>query len=380
MQQISDFVIYHDPKFYAAFPAAISLDDSRILVFFRRARDLRRLQPARIRADDPCFSSIDHVDSRSEVVQIELGPDLAVIAEAKGLPVNPEAADQDASVLALRDGRLLLSGFSWYPFPASHRHVVESYGGGYSGDPESGCLFMFWGGYTRSSADAGRSWSPHRYLPPVPDLPDLVPGKRPHFGGALRGRGVEAPDGTLLLPAYAALPANGYRHAGHLMASRDGGETWHFRARMAVDPEGHGGFTEPALHLTPSGRLLALHRTVGLDDRLAVVESEDLGESWGPWRLSGVRGHPCDLQPLRDGRLLLVYGYRHKPYGIRARIIDGEGRNLDSADEIVIRDDGPSPDLGYPWATELADGRVLVVYYLCDALGTRHIAGSVLAI
>jgi hypothetical protein len=33
------------------------------------------------------------------------------------------------------------------------------------------------------------------------------------------------------------------------------------------------------------------------------------------------------------------------------------------AEEFIIRDDGGSTDLGYPWAMVFPDGRVLVVYY-----------------
>ncbi|WP_246653629.1 hypothetical protein [Azospirillum formosense] len=46
----------------------------------------------------------------------------------------------------------------------------------------------------------------------------------------------------------------------------------------------------------------------------------------------------------------------------------------------MIRDDAPSPDVGYPWATVLADGRVAVCYYICDATGIRHIQATLLRV
>jgi hypothetical protein len=73
-----------------------------------------------------------------------------------------------------------------------------------------------------------------------------------------------------------------------------------------------------------------------------------------------------------------VYGYRHKPYGIRARILDAECTNAATAEEIVLRDDGGSGDIGYPWAAMMKDGRALVAYYLNQDDGTRHIAGTIL--
>ena len=78
--------------------------------------------------------------------------------------------------------------------------------------------------------------------------------------------------------------------------------------------------------------------------------------------------------------MLLVYGYRHPPYGIRARVLDPECKNVASAEEIILRDDGGDGDLGYPWATLVSRNRALVVYYFNRANGTRHIAGTFLQI
>jgi hypothetical protein len=81
---------------------------------------------------------------------------------------------------------------------------------------------------------------------------------------------------------------------------------------------------------------------------------------------------------LPDQRVLLVYGYRHQPFGIRARVLDAECSNVGAAPEIVLREDGGTGDLGYPWAVLMKDGRVLVAYYFNQKDGTRHIAGSIL--
>jgi hypothetical protein len=79
--------------------------------------------------------------------------------------------------------------------------------------------------------------------------------------------------------------------------------------------------------------------------------------------------------PLADGRVLLVYGYRHPDYGIRARLWDGQDVSL-AGDELIVRDDGRSADLGYPWGTQLADGSVLLAYYFHDKSGLRSIEAS----
>jgi sialidase-1 len=121
-------------------------------------------------------------------------------------------------------------------------------------------------------------------------------------------------------------------------------------------------------------------RTADFGDHTVIARSTDGGQSFEPWQDCGWQGHPHDALQLSDGRVLLVYGYRHQPYGIRARVLNAECTDVATAAEIVLRDDGGSSDLGYPWATQTADGHVLVVYYFNKEGGTRHIAGTLLAV
>lgn len=72
-------------------------------------------------------------------------------------------------------------------------------------------------------------------------------------------------------------------------------------------------------------------------------------------------GSPPHMLELKDGRVVLTYGYRLRPFGQRARISRDFGESW--GEEIVLRDDGLSWDLGYPATVELLDGRLLTVYY-----------------
>jgi hypothetical protein len=122
-------------------------------------------------------------------------------------------------------------------------------------------------------------------------------------------------------------------------------------------------------------------RTADFDDHTAMARSVDGGRSFQPWQDAGFQGHPHYALRLPNKRVLLVYGYRHAPFGIRARVLDPECRNVvEGSTEIILRDDGGNGDLGYPWATMLSRHRALAVYYFNQANGTRHIAGTVLAI
>jgi hypothetical protein len=121
-------------------------------------------------------------------------------------------------------------------------------------------------------------------------------------------------------------------------------------------------------------------RTTGVGDSLLTARSEDGGFTWSPWVRHATKGHPYHPLQLSDGRVLLTYGYRHAPYGIRMRILDAECTNIDDAEEFIVRDDGGGTDLGYPWAVELPNGEVLVVYYWSGPRDGRVIASTRVAL
>jgi hypothetical protein len=125
---------------------------------------------------------------------------------------------------------------------------------------------------------------------------------------------------------------------------------------------------------------VAILPTEGFNGHGAVARSREDGVTWSKWQDLGYHAEPLQAARLRDGRILLVYGYRRKPCGVRARLLNAEASDATTAPEFIIRDDGGSFDLGYPWALQLQDGNVLVVYYMNVADGPRHIAGSILQI
>ena len=57
--------------------------------------------------------------------------------------------------------------------------------------------------------------------------------------------------------------------------------------------------------------------------------------------------------------------------GQRACISADGGQTWDYENEIVLRNDAPSDDLGYPATIECADGSLLTVYYQRERLGER---------
>ena len=73
---------------------------------------------------------------------------------------------------------------------------------------------------------------------------------------------------------------------------------------------------------------------------------------------------------------MLPYGYRYKPYGLRAVLLDSECNNIDDVEEIILRIDGLGWDIGYASAVELSNNNILIVYNYYGKDGIRYIAGT----
>ncbi|MBI4626054.1 MAG: exo-alpha-sialidase, partial [Verrucomicrobia bacterium] len=166
--------------------------------------------------------------------------------------------------------------------------------------------------------------------------------------------------------------------SNHLIVSDDQGLTWSYSSAVAVDAR--TTFNEASVYETPKGDLVAFLRTANFNDHACIARSTDGGKSFRPWEDMGFQGHPLHALRLADNRVLLTYGYRHAPLGVRARVLNPECTDFATAPEIVLRDDGGTTDLGYSWSTRLDGKRVLVTYYFNIGTGPRHIAGTILEI
>ena len=370
MKILNHRILYREKRFHAAFPSLARFSDGNLLLAFRRARDGSWLIPEETRKDIDLFNRMDHIDSRSHVVLLEFDPSGERQLDALDmLPMDPEAADQYGALLTLPDDQVFISSFSWYPLPSDMAaHLAGCIP---PGEQHVGCRYLYWGSHTSLRERSGGDWLlHHRYI----------------NSGEEYGRGL-SPDGSktavdpvggsacwlngkIFLPLY-----SGVTGGCSLLESADRGETWQHRSVIAHDESGQIRFQEPALCEDGSGGLVCFMRTAGADGRLATSHCED-GIHWSKPKIHELVGQPFHPLLLADGRILLSYGYRNKPFGIRARLLAKPLDNPDAAEEIIIRDDGLSPDIGYPWAVELHDARVLLSYYWTDEHGIRYISGT----
>jgi sialidase-1 len=146
--------------------------------------------------------------------------------------------------------------------------------------------------------------------------------------------------------------------------SKDDGFTWTWLSEIQGRPGDDVASKYHELHAveTDDGRIVAQIRHEGKGDTnwTLQTESADGGKTWTIPRAITF-GIPSQLQMLRDGRLLMTYGYRRKPFGNQARISSDQGRTW--SEPLTISGDGAAGDLGYPSTAELADGTLITVWY-----------------
>ncbi|MFC1453202.1 sialidase family protein [Verrucomicrobiota bacterium] len=296
---------------------------------------------------------------------------------------NTPLDDRDAGICACSDGTLVVSWFTAHcdpdvRWPGHRNEVMERWARHAAAvSPED---VVRWatdrpfhnevprGHWIRRSSDGGKTW----------EDPVRVPPTAPHGP-------IELSDGRLLYVGN-----EGYDRAGRstsLLAaeSSDVGRTWEVIARVPMFPRcpvnetgGTAYLGEPHVVEAEPGRLVAMvryeeqpyveSRTRGV---LWRFESDDGGNSWTEPRPTDILGKPPHLTRLEDGRLLVTYGYRHEPFGERATFSNDGGRTWDYANEVVLRDDAPNADLGYPASVECDDGTILTVYYQIDKPGEK---------
>jgi len=263
--------------------------------------------------------------------------------------------DRDAGIVNLGGNRLLVSWFTsdtkaiWDvhgPAPADHVKTTDTWTGE--------LIDRFLGSYVMLSEDAGWTWgSPIRIPISAPHGPILLDGGDVLYLGK-QMHGTFSVDETGEVTAY---------------RSSDGGQTWR---RLGNVPSSPGvsveWFCEPHVVELPSGKLLGairldMHEDAGEFRNFNIVqtESNDGGLTWSEVKPLGFHGSPPHLLRHSSSKLIMTYGYRMEPFGQRVAISSDEGATWEH--DWVIRDDGPSSDLGYPSTVELPDGSLISVYY-----------------
>jgi sialidase-1 len=365
MRIVGHQTIYRDEE-YVAFPNLATLADGTVICAFRHALERQKE-----------FGQVTHVDPTAKNVFIKSDDQGLTFSRTLHTIIDDEMSNQDPCITVLSDGRIIATYFRWQLVPIGLGKVTwgaehfNRYGRSLHGLYD---CYPYGASYSISD-DNGKTW---RHMPLL--HMDGVPKS-----GGVRGNCLEMDNGDLLMPFYGALELGELSRSG-LIISRDRGETWQYLSTMAFDPACQKNYLEPNIYQTESGRIIGLYRTqsdfkkpgVAFDDtylNLHISVSDDGGKSFGdvkeiPGVWSSNPFHPLRLQ---SGNVLLTYGYRRAPFGIRARLCNSELTNISEAPEIILRDDAYNGDLGYPNAMQLDNGDVLVSYYISLEDGIRTI-------
>ena len=202
------------------------------------------------------------------------------------------------------------------------------------------------GAWNAISTDHGKTWS------------EAIKGQDSIHGG------VQLDNGTILVASYRL---NQERVGVYAAKSFESG--WEKISEVVCPLSDSLRFGEPHILQLPSGRVIMMIRATtkpynDSDARCVLWQShsDDDGKSWAPATPTVLWGFPPHLTLLSDGRALCTYGYRRAPFGQRA-CVSNDGVTWNSENEVVLRDDAPNKDLGYPVSIELEPGKVLSVYY-----------------
>ena len=277
---------------------------------------------------------------------------------------NTPLDDRDAGIIELASGTLVMSSFTGATWEHIDRYRaldrweparIDAWVRHCSKLPEE-TRSAWLGSWTRRSTDGGHTWEPH--------VQSIV--SAPHGP-------VQASGGELLYAGTAVVDGRG---AVLLATSTDEARSWQVAGTVLhLDdyPGEHQQFTEPHVAELAGGELLCILRTDNGAAGIHSCRSSDRGRTWSPPEPTGMIGfdQPGHLIRLADRRLLCTYGRRSIPFGQRACLSEDEGHSWRMDAEIVLREDGPSTDLGYPASAELSPGELLTVYYQVDRPGEK---------
>ena len=360
VRKIKDLIIYQDPAYYSAFPSVIKRPNGEFLLAFRRAPERKGFGE----------KSSSHVDPNSYLVAVRSGDGENWTKTPELIYAHAFGGSQDPCLLQLKNGDVLCASYGWaFLRPEGMANLKKPY------FESGGAVFL--GGYLVRSTDGTKTWEGPIYPPHIAPEINFTPLGQP-VGAYNRGALYEGKKGRIYWVVAASDSAIPKKTSNHLIVSDDKGQTWKYQSVVAIDEK--ASFNEASVYETPKGDVVAFLRTAGMEDQACMARSTDGGKSFNKWQPMGFKGHPMQAMRLPDQRVLLVYGYRHKPYGIRARILNAECTDFATAPEVVLREDGGSTDIGYPWSVQLDKNRVLVTYYYNLENGTRHIAGTIVEI
>jgi BNR repeat-like domain len=175
-----------------------------------------------------------------------------------------------------------------------------------------------------------------------------------------------------------AAKSDGQQGRAICVRTKDGGKTWKLVSFIGPEPDAKDKAIMPSSVRLPSRAILTALRHPSWID---LWRSNDDGVTWtfvskAATDTGAHNGNPPCLVRLRDGRIAITYGFRSEPYGVRARLSTDEGKTW--SDDLALRSDGGTWDLGYTRTVQRPDGKLVTIYYFNDRTDSeRYIAATI---
>ena len=363
---IGDTVIVHrDDYAYISHPSITVLDNGDWLAAFNHSR---RREPHMHPPGDPLFRTL--LARSTDHGQTWGAPAFA--------PDFDWSGTECPGIAQLRNGTLVLTQFrfGWYPLALARRRRAagepiaislpdQGWTEDFDDDDWSSSQYTwargYHGLYAHLSADGGRSFEQTTKI-----------DSGPYRDGYSRAGVVELAHGRLAYAVTEHHPPTSLN--SYILFSDDGGHQWNPPVLICSTSEPMYG--EPDIAEVAPGELLCVLRYTGADRQLRSCRSEDGGATWSAPQPTPIRGCPGHLLMLADGRVLCTYGRREQPFGIRGCLSEDGGRTWQLEQELVLRDDLPNGDLGYPTTIEFAPGHLFCCYYGQTPEGITCVQGT----
>ena len=385
IRDLQHVTVYRNPEeeWNAVFPEITRLASGDLLVSFREAR-----YPSSTGKGSHNSGSHDHSDPccRGSIIRSSDGGQTWPLAAYQQLT---EVLPMEQCVVSAASDDLVLFTYALNTLKVD-AFECELRREDNGGDPWSAAVSCQ--NLTRRSNDGGHTWDDPTPMTPAPLLLAQV-----------HAPAIELPDGTLLAPHCGSLTGDLstpiQQHPQCVIRSHDRGRTWGDGSIVALDPSGRRRYHQASLVRMPDGEIIAgMHseQWIELDDGRRAREvnawlsrSQDAGRTWGPVESLPFRitGSATSLIRMIDGRLLFTWSDRHMP-SIRVAVSADAGRSWSDAAGWSVRDGEHVPgsetllqawahdgsvfeetysDNGEPCTCQLADGRIITVYYWAQA-------------
>ena len=366
--RVGDTVIVHKDEFaYISHPSIVALSDGEwIAAFNHSVRRATLMHPP----GDPLFRNL-----------LARSSDRGTTWEAPYFAPDFDWSGVECpGIEQLADGTVVLSQFrfGWYPLALARKRrargeniSIRLSDGGWTedfGDDDWARSAYTWargyhGLYVHCSDDGGRSF----------DRTVKIDAS-PYRDGYSRTGVTELSDGRIAYAVTEHHPPQSWNT--YVVFSCDGGRTWGRPVVIVATVEWL--YSEPDIIEVAPGEIYCILRETRRTGFLHACRSTDAGQSWSRVEPTQMYGHPGHLLKAHDGRILCTYGRREAPFGIRASLSEDGGRTWTVDREIVIRDDMPNGNLGYPTTIEYEPGKLFCCYYGQTLDGVTCVQGTYL--